>query len=85
MKACHKRPIPQAKLERAISTVEQRLLNMNSTEIKSTKVGELVMSQLKKLDKVAYIRFASVYKEFTDIETFQDELRKLLSKKRNKK
>lgn len=81
MKACHKRPIPHPKIERAVNDVERRLLSMNTTEIKSSKVGELVMAKLKKLDKVAYIRFASVYKEFTDLETFQKELRSLIKGK----
>lgn len=80
VKACEKRPVPKEKIESAVSDIERELKNLDSTEIDSTKIGEMVMRKLKSLDKVAYIRFASVYKEFADIETFEQELKKLLKK-----
>lgn len=79
-KACEKRPIPQEKVERIVDDVETELRKKNSTEISSTKVGEIVMRKLKSLDKVAYIRFASVYRSFTDLESFEQELKKLIKK-----
>ena len=63
-----------------VDKIEKELRNLNSTEIPSKKVGAIVMKYLKKLDKVSYIRFAAVYKDFTDIEEFQEELNKLLRK-----
>jgi transcriptional repressor NrdR len=80
MKACEKRPVPKEKIESALNEIERELKTMDTTEIESTKIGELVMKKLKSLDKVAYIRFASVYKEFADLETFETEVRKLLKK-----
>ncbi|MFH1649775.1 MAG: transcriptional regulator NrdR [Candidatus Woesearchaeota archaeon] len=76
-KACEKRPVPAAKIEEAVANIEMTLKRLGKAEVKSRQVGELVMRQLKKLDKVAYIRFASVYKDFQDVETFQEELKKL--------
>ncbi|MBU2638422.1 MAG: transcriptional regulator NrdR [Nanoarchaeota archaeon] len=80
LKACEKRPIPLEKIDAAVSEIEFKIANSGETEVSSKKIGELVMSSLKKLDKVAYIRFASVYREFADIETFQGELNKLMKK-----
>jgi transcriptional repressor NrdR len=80
VKACQKRPVPQERIEEAVNEIERELKGMDTTEIESTKVGELVMRKLKALDKVAYIRFASIYKEFQDIETFELELKKLIRK-----
>ena len=79
-KACQKRPVPQERIASAVNDIEHELKTMDSTEISSTVVGELVMKKLKALDKVAYIRFASIYKEFEDLETFQSELKKLMKK-----
>ena len=80
MKACEKRPIPQEKIDRAADEIEADLRNEEKKEVPSTHVGELVMRTLKKLDKVAYIRFASVYREFADLESFEKELKKLIKK-----
>lgn len=79
-KACEKRPISQERIERLVEEIERELRNMDTLEIESKKIGELVMKKLKKLDKVAYIRFASVYRSFADIESFENELRVLRKK-----
>lgn len=79
-RACEKRPISQEKIDQAINEIEAELLNTKSKEITSREIGELVMKRLKKLDKVAYIRFASVYREFEDIDSFEEELEKLKKK-----
>lgn len=84
-RACEKRPITNAQIEKAIDQIEQKLKSMKSTEVSSRTVGELVMNKLKTLDKVAYIRFASVYREFTDLESFQKELQNLLKRKKTAK
>ena len=77
-KACEKRPVPMARLEAAVNDIEQQLQNSLNREIKSQYIGELVMEKLKEVDEVAYVRFASVYRQFKDIETFRNELNKLL-------
>jgi transcriptional repressor NrdR len=77
VKACEKRPIAHEKIEEAANEIEQELVKKEKKEIQSSEVGELVMRKLKSLDKVAYIRFASVYREFTDLESFDKELKKL--------
>jgi transcriptional repressor NrdR len=81
LKACEKRPISAEKIEKVIDEIEAKLLSYKSPEIKSEVLGELVMRKLKTLDKVAYIRFASVYRSFEDLTSFQDELKLLLKKK----
>lgn len=78
VKACEKRPVPLAVLEKAASDIEQQLLNCLSREVKTEYIGELVMDKLKDIDEVAYVRFASVYRQFKDINTFMSELSKLL-------
>ena len=78
MRACYKRPIPVEKIEECIDAIESEILNLEDREVESTKVGELVMEHLKELDAVAYVRFASVYREFKDVNTFMDELKKFL-------
>jgi transcriptional repressor NrdR len=80
LKACEKRPIKVEKIESVVNKIEADLLKKETIEIKSSQIGELVMKHLKKLDKVAYIRFASVYREFTDLTTFKKELDKLMKK-----
>ncbi len=80
IKACEKRPVSLDTLERAASDIEATIQNSMDREISSTKVGELVMDKLKEIDEVAYVRFASVYRQFRDINTFMDELNKLLNK-----
>lgn len=78
VRACEKRPVTMDQIENAVSDIEQQLLSSMRSEIPSTEVGELVMDRLKSLDEVAYVRFASVYRQFKDITTFRDELNKLL-------
>ncbi len=82
LRACEKRPVPIDSLQRAADEIEQELQNSLEREITSTEVGELVMSKLKDLDEVAYVRFASVYRQFKDINTFMSELNKLLNDKK---
>ena len=78
VKACEKRPVPLEKIEEMVREIEQKLNSQAENEITSKMIGELVMDGLKKLDEVAYIRFASVYREFKDVDTFMDELKKLM-------
>lgn len=80
LKACEKRSIPLEKIEKLVDEVESDLRKRDSVEVESKVVGELVMRKLKSMDKVAYIRFASVYKEFEDLEKFEEELEKLMKK-----
>ena len=82
MKACEKRPVPQARLEQLVDTVEQRLFGTLETEVSSQKIGAMVMQELKNVDEVAYVRFASVYRQFKDINTFLEELNSLLQNKK---
>ncbi len=79
IRACEKRPVPLAELERIADEVEQELQNGLDREIATEHIGELVMDKLRKLDQVAYVRFASVYRQFKDIDTFMSELNKLLA------
>lgn len=81
IKACEKRPVPITELESIADDIEQELQNSLEREIKTSDIGEMVMQRIKKLDEVAYVRFASVYRQFKDINTFMDELNKLLSDK----
>ena len=81
MKACEKRPVSYQMLEDAVDNIEQALLNSYEREITSIHVGELAMQELKNIDEVAYVRFASVYRQFGDINTFMDELKDLLNKR----
>lgn len=78
VKSCEKRPVPLGKIDELVRDIEQKLNNQPDSEITSQMVGELVMEGLKKLDEVAYVRFASVYKEFKDTQTFMEELQRLL-------
>ena len=75
-KACEKRPVPQEKINAAVDQIENEIRKMGS-EIPSRKIGELVMKNLKRIDKVAYIRFASVYRSFDDIKYFEQEVKQL--------
>ncbi len=81
LRACEKRPVSLEKLETAVNEIETTLQNSLDREITSVYIGELAMDKLKDLDEVAYVRFASVYRQFKDINTFMDELAKLLSEK----
>ncbi|MFC1768779.1 transcriptional regulator NrdR [Nanoarchaeota archaeon] len=76
-KACEKRPIPTEKIDVMTNQIENDLRSINSTEIESSIIGDMVMKKLRKLDKIAYIRFASVYREFDDINTFERELKRI--------
>ncbi len=81
IRACEKRPVSYQMLEDAVDNIEQALLNSYEREITSIHVGELAMQELKNIDEVAYVRFASVYRQFGDINTFMDELKDLLNKR----
>ncbi|MDP3728944.1 MAG: transcriptional regulator NrdR [bacterium] len=80
LKACEKRPIPIEKIEHAVDKIEGELRKLNLKEIKSIVIGDKVIRELKKLDPVAYVRFASVYKEFKDIEDFKKEIQEIKRK-----
>ena len=80
LRACHKRPVSTDKIDELVDEVEADILNRGEKEISSRVIGELVMNKLKDLDAVAYVRFASVYREFKDVNTFMDELKKVLDK-----
>ena len=82
LKACEKRSVSLSLLEKAADDIERELQNELGGEISSTQIGELVMDKLKALDEVAYVRFASVYRQFKDINTFMEELNKLLDQKK---
>ncbi len=77
-RSCHKRPISVAQITALVDEVENAVFSMEEKEIPSFKIGEIVMDKLKNLDPVAYVRFASVYREFKDVNTFMDELKKIL-------
>jgi transcriptional repressor NrdR len=81
LRACEKRPVALADMQKAVDEIEQELQNSLEREIDSTAIGELVMKKLKSLDEVAYVRFASVYRQFKDLNTFMEELNKLLTDK----
>jgi transcriptional repressor NrdR len=81
VRACEKRPVPMAALENAAIEIEQILQNSLEREVKTEQIGELVMERLKPLDEVAYVRFASVYRQFKDINSFMAELNKILDEK----
>jgi transcriptional repressor NrdR len=83
-KACEKRPISTATIEAVTDRIEKRIQEMGETEIESRVVGEEVMKELHQLDQVAYVRFASVYREFKDIDQFMDELRTLAQQRRDR-
>ncbi|MBI3949022.1 MAG: transcriptional repressor NrdR [Acidobacteria bacterium] len=85
LKACEKRPIPMAKIEAVVDAVESYVRNSPDRERPTRKVGELIMRRLKELDKVAYVRFASVYLEFQDVSEFMTELKQLVHRKERKK
>ena len=79
IRACEKRPVPLAELEKIAGEIEQDLQNSMEREISTTDIGEKVMDRLRSVDQVAYVRFASVYRQFKDIDTFMTELNKLLA------
>jgi transcriptional repressor NrdR len=83
-KACEKRPIGITNLEKIVSRIEYKVTEGGEKEVKSTEIGQMVMDELRRLDEVAYVRFASVYREFKDINEFMDELKDLFTKKGEK-
>lgn len=81
LRACEKRPVPLEVIEEAVNDIETQLQNSIDREVTSIKIGELAMDKLKNIDEVAYVRFASVYRQFRDINSFMDELARLLGTK----
>ncbi len=80
LRACHKRPVSAIQISQLVDEVETEIFNYEDKEVPSNLIGEIVMDKLKNLDAVAYVRFASVYREFKDINTFMDELKSVLNK-----
>lgn len=78
LRACHKRPIGLEQIKDLVDSVENEIFNMEEREVQSSVIGEMVMNRIKELDPVAYVRFASIYREFKDVNTFMDELKKML-------
>lgn len=83
LRACHKRPISVEQIEQMVNQIENELFNLEYKEIESKQIGEVVMEHLKTLEQVAYVRFASVYREFKDVGTFMNELKKMLDSGEN--
>ena len=82
LKACEKRPVSMAKLAEIVDEVEAKLVDSAERELSTTQIGEILMTRLASLDKIAYVRFASVYRDFQDVETFFNELRSLVHQKK---
>ena len=82
LRACHKRPVSAEQITKIVDAVETEVFNMEQKEIPSRSIGEIVMDKMKNLDPVAYVRFASVYREFKDVNTFVDELKNILKEKK---
>ncbi len=80
IRSCHKRPVSANQISEMIEDIENQIFNMEEKEIDSSIIGELVMDKLKDVDQVAYVRFASVYREFKDVNTFMHEIKKILDK-----
>ena len=78
VRSCHKRPVSVDQIEACVDEIENKIFNLGVREIESEKIGEIVMDQIRDLDQVAYVRFASVYRQFKDADTFMSELKKLL-------
>jgi len=78
IRACHKRPVSAQQIKDLVDSVETEIYNKGEREILTNEIGEMVMNRIKTLDAVAYVRFASVYREFKDVETFMDEIRKMM-------
>lgn len=83
LKACEKRPVPMSKLAEIVDSVEGRLAESADRELTTTEIGEMLMEKLRTLDKIAYVRFASVYRDFQDVEAFLNELKHLVLQKRS--
>ncbi len=80
VRSCQKRPVTVADIEKLVDNIEHHLRKSGIAEVKSTKIGNLVMTRLRRLDKVAYIRFASIYRDFDDLQSFEEEVSKLVEK-----
>ena len=80
VRSCHKRPVSYDQIVSTVEEIEAEIFNKEEKEISSNEIGEIVMDKIKELDQVAYVRFASVYREFKDVNTFMDEIKKLLEK-----
>ena len=80
LRACYKRPASAEEIQKCIDRIETKIFSLEEKEIPSSAIGEIVMDELKKLDEVAYVRFASVYREFKDVNTFMDEIKKILDR-----
>lgn len=80
VRSCHKRPISMTQINDMVDDIEGQIFNMGEKEIPTTTIGSIVMDKLKDLDEVAYVRFASVYREFKDVNTFMNEIKKILKK-----
>lgn len=78
LSACYKRPVSAEDIQKTVNNIETKIFSLEEKEIPSSTIGELVIEELKTLDEVAYVRFASVYREFKDVNTFMDELKKIL-------
>ena len=78
LRACYKRPVATSDIQKTIDRIETKIFSLEEKEVPSNVIGEIVMEELKGLDEVAYVRFASVYREFKDLNTFMDELKKIL-------
>ncbi len=85
VRSCHKRPVTINQINEIIDEIENVIFRMGEKEISSSKIGEIVMDKLKDFDSVAYVRFASVYREFKDVSTFMDELKKLMDREEEKR
>lgn len=81
IRSCHKRPVSINQITEVVDEIENTIFNLDEKEVSSNEIGEMVMNKLKDFDSVAYVRFASVYREFKDVNTFVDEIKKLLAKK----
>lgn len=81
VRSCHKRPVSVDQIEACVDEIENKIFNLGVREIESEKIGEIVMDQIRDLDQVAYVRFASVYRQFKDADTFMSELKNLLDTK----
>lgn len=83
IQSCHKRPVSTVMIRKTVDDIENQIYSMEVSEIPTRKIGELVMEKLKDLDEVAYVRFASVYREFKDVSTFMEEIGNLIKNKRS--
>lgn len=81
VQSCHKRPVSTQQIEAMVESIENQIFNMEEKEVETSVIGELVMKKLQEVDEVAYVRFASVYREFKDVNTFMEEIGKLLKNK----